>query len=182
PALNSIRIQETIATLKRELNEKQNLPDLTTGITYSIVGPTTLNGAVSQGQDALGVKVGFNLPIWFKRNKARVEAARQTERAVQVKAMDVENKITESVESILADLDQIDATVDLYSNRLIPEADQMLSSAYAAYKTGKISFLDLLDSERMVVNLRLDYEQVVAQQRIGESNLRKAVGLLEIEE
>jgi len=182
PSLNAIKIQESIATLKRELNEKQNLPDLTTGITYTVVGPTSLPGAVSSGKDPLGIKLGLNMPIWFKRNKARVESARQVERSIQIKTTDVENRVTESVESILADLDQIGATVDLYENRLIPEAEQMLSSAYAAYKTGKISFLDLLDSERMVVNLRLDYEQVVANQRIGEANLRKAVGLLEVEE
>lgn len=182
PTLQSSRIQMDIAKLKRELSQKQNLPDLTTGITYTVVGPTTLPGAVSAGKDALGIKVGLNLPIWFTRNKARVEAARQTELSIQEKNRDVENRVSESVQAILADLDKIDETIALYENRLIPEAEQMISSAYAAYKTGKISFLDLLDSERMVVNLRLDYDQVLLKQRIGEANLRKAAGLLEIEE
>ncbi|MFQ6604037.1 MAG: TolC family protein [Fidelibacterota bacterium] len=181
PLLQSSLIKKEIATVTRELSEKQNLPDLVAGVTYTVVGPTDLPGAVAAGKNALGVKIGLNLPLWLGRNKARVESARQTEEASQITTVDVGNKVTERIETILAALAQTDETVALYENRLLPEAEQMLSSAYAAYKTGKISFLDLLDSERMTVTLKLEYERVLMEQRIGEANLRKVVGLLNIE-
>lgn len=182
PALRSSVIQTNIALLKRELSQKQNLPDLTAGVTWSRVGSTDLSGGVSAGKDALGVKVGLNLPLWFGRNKARVAAARQMEQSATEQSADVRHRVTEEIRSIIADLRETRETVDLFENRLIPEAEQMLSSAFAGYKTGKISFLDLLDSERMVVNLRLDYEQVLAKQRLEEANLRKAAGQLKDED
>jgi len=58
----------------------------------------------------------------------------------------------------------------------------MLSSAYAAYETGRISFLDLLDSERMSVNLQLEYERVKSKQLIVEANLNQTIGILESQE
>lgn len=175
-------ITEEIATLKRELSEKMNYPDLTTGVTYTAVGPTDLKGAVSSGKDALGVKLGINIPLWFKRNRARVESARQMEYGSKEKTEDIENRLEEKIESLSKDLDEINETISLYKTRLIPEVDQMLSSAYAAYETGRISFLDLLDSERMAVNLELEYERVKSKQLIVEANINKTIGILNSEE
>ncbi|RMF08855.1 MAG: TolC family protein [Candidatus Neomarinimicrobiota bacterium] len=182
PMLNMSRIREEISRVQRELKERQNYPDLVAGMTYTVVGPTDLPGAVSAGKDALGVKLGLNLPLWLGRNRARVESARIHEKASQISTTDTENKIEEKVAALLADLEQIRANAALYQNRLLPEADQMLSSAFAAYKTGKISFLDLLDSERMTVNLKLDYERILKDQRIREATLRQVAGIVTDEE
>ena len=182
PEFLASMVNEEIATLKRELNEKLNYPDLTTGITYTVVGPTELGGAVSSGKDALGVKIGINLPLWFKRNRARVESARQMELSVREKTLDIKNRLEAKVESLSKDLDEINETISLYQNRLIPEVEQMLSSAYAAYETGRISFLDLLDSERMAVNLQLEFERVKSKQLIVEANLNQTIGILEPKE
>ncbi len=179
PALASAKLRTEMTTVSRELSQKQNLPDLTAGLTYSVIGPTDLPGSVSPGKDAIGVKFGLNLPVWFKRNKARVEAAKKSEQSAAVHYQDTQNRVDESIRSIVADLRETRETVALYENRLIPEAEQMQASAFAGYKTGKISFLDLLDSERMVVTLRLDYEKTLAKEKIGEANLRKAAGQLE---
>lgn len=182
PGLLVSIVSEDIATLKRELNEKMNYPDLTTGVTYTVVGPTELNGAVSSGKDALGVKLGINIPLWFKRNRARVESARQMESSTKEKTQDIKNRLDARIESISKDLDEINETITLYEDRLIPEVEQMLSSAYAAYETGRISFLDLLDSERMSVNLQLEYERVKSKQLIVEANLNQTIGILESQE
>ena len=58
----------------------------------------------------------------------------------------------------------------------------MLSSAFAAYETGKISFLDLLDSERMVVRVRLEFEAVEARRRIASARLLKDIGIINWDE
>jgi outer membrane protein TolC len=58
----------------------------------------------------------------------------------------------------------------------------MLASAFSAYETGNISFLDLLDSERMVVKVRLEYEAANASTRIASAKLLKAAGLIELKE
>jgi outer membrane protein TolC len=43
----------------------------------------------------------------------------------------------------------------LFENALIPQAEESLRSTEAAYETGQLGVLDLLDSERVLLNVRL---------------------------
>ncbi len=177
PTLRIKRSRERIAVLMKELSQRKSYPDLTAGMTYSVIGPTNLGGAVEPGKDALGVKVGLNLPIWFKRNKARVQAAAISETASRENTAATWNQIQAAIQSQVQDLTEINQTYQLYEHRLIPESKQMLASAYSAYQTGKISFLDLLDSERMTINVRLGFENVKARRTLAAAKLYNAVGL-----
>jgi len=178
PVLLRVRNNVTIANITKELAKRKNYPDLVTGVTYTSVGPTSLGGAPSAGADGLGVKVGLNLPIWLKRNKARIESSTLEIKAREETVEETLNQIEDNVRSIVKELFEIDETYNLYDKTLIQESEQMLSSAYAAYETGKISFLDLLDSERMVVRIRLDFEDIIAKKRITAAKMLEAVGLI----
>jgi len=46
-------------------------------------------------------------------------------------------------------------TVDLYKNSLIPQAEARFKASEAAYRTGQVSFLELLESERFLLNARV---------------------------
>jgi len=178
PMLQIKRSMEQMALIMTELNQKQNYPDLTAGLSYSIVGPTKLGGAVESGKDAVGVKVGLNMPIWVKRNQARVQAAEINQTASAASTAATWNQIKSTIQSQLQDLVEIEETCALYEDRLIPETKQMVGSAYSAYQTGKISFLDLLDSQRMSFNVRMEYENVKASRKIAAAKLYRAVGLV----
>lgn len=71
---------------------------------------------------------------------------------------------------------QTQKSLDLYRDRLIPEAEQTLNSAMAAYKTGSISFLDLLDSERMIVQFKLNYYKEQAAYVKAIASLESSIG------
>jgi len=178
PVLLRVRNNVEIANIRKELAKRKNYPDLITGVTYTSVGSTDLPGAPSAGADGLGVKVGLNLPIWLKRNKARIESSALEIKAREETVKETSNQIEDDVRSIVKEIFEINETYALYDKTLIQESEQMLSSAYAAYETGKISFLDLLDSERMVVRIRLDFENIIAKKRIAAAKMLKAVGLI----
>ncbi|MEE9162062.1 MAG: TolC family protein [Candidatus Neomarinimicrobiota bacterium] len=182
PLLVKARQRRQIATLRHELAVRKAYPNLVAGVTYTAVGPTELAGAVSPGGDALGIKLGLNLPLWFRGNRARVGAALSEVDAQLATIEDTWNGIERDVRSAKKQLDELQATHRLYSESLLREAEQMLSSAHAAYETDRISFLDLLDSERMVKQVRLDFEAVKADRRIARARLLRAAGLYLLEE
>lgn len=177
PLLQKQQIGEQMAMLRKELSQRKNYPDLVAGLTWSLVGDTDLAGAVEPGRDAVGVKLGVNLPIWRKRNTARTEAARINERAARLSSDETWNQIRADIQSQLRELTEIEKNYHLYQENVLPESRQMLTSAYSAYETGKISFLDLLDSERMAFNAQLEFEAVQARRTIATAKLLKAVGL-----
>ena len=165
-----------IASDQYNLARLKNYPDLTAGLTYSVVGPTDLGGAVSSGADAFGIKVGINLPLWFRKNKAKVQSASYTQKQQEELLSDTWNKIESDVLSILNEFKEISDTYKLYDESIIDEYEQMLSSAYSEYETGNISFLDLLDSVRLGVKVKLEFESIKAKQNILIAKLYQTTG------
>jgi outer membrane protein TolC len=88
----------------------------------------------------------------------------------------LENKVRAEIRDINYRLELSDRTLDLYEQGLMAQAESSLQSALASYTTGKLDFLNLLDAERMLLNLNLGYikEQASYQKQIAE--LERAVG------
>ena len=59
---------------------------------------------------------------------------------------------------------------------LIPQAEQSRDSSEAAYKTGKVTFLELLDSERVLLNIRYGYAKVKSEYLAALAGMERALG------
>ncbi len=169
-----------IASDKHKLAKLKKYPELIAGLTYSFVGPIDLGGAPSAGADALGVKVGINLPLWFKKNKARVKSASFSLQQQENLLSNIWNNIKYDILSTLKELEETKETYTIYDEQLLRETEQMLSSAYSAYETGKISFLDLLDSVRMGVKIKLEFAALQAQQNTLIAKLYQTTGIINL--
>ena len=178
PKYLKAQAQVALASNKYKLSKLKNYPDLIAGMTYSVVGPTDLGGAVSSGADAFGVKVGINIPLWFRKNKARVKSASYTQKQHEELLLDTWNKIESDILSITKELSEVEETYILYDESIVYETEQMLSSAYAAYETGKISFLDILDSVRLGVKIKLEFEGIKAMQTTLTAKLYQSAGII----
>jgi len=68
-------------------------------------------------------------------------------------------------------------TIDLYENALMPQAEQSLKSAEAGYVAGKVSFLDLLDAQRVLLKIHFGYWRAIADYAHRLADLERAVGM-----
>ncbi len=59
---------------------------------------------------------------------------------------------------------------------IIPQAEESLASAEAAYTTDRLRFLDLLDAERILFQSRLVYHRLVSDGWIALAALERAIG------
>jgi cobalt-zinc-cadmium efflux system outer membrane protein len=64
----------------------------------------------------------------------------------------------------------------LYKTALVPQAEARFNASEAGYRTGKVDFLDLLESERFLLNARV--MTVMAEGNVGMqlARLERAVG------
>ncbi len=159
------------ANYARQLAKKNYFPDFNVQATYITI--PKVNAMFSDaGKDAFSVMVGLNLPIWLGKRKAAVEQATEMQLAQQLKFDNQWNMIESEITDILFQLQTLRETLDLYEKGLLLQAESSLESALSAYKTGKLDFLNLLDAERMLLNLRLAYT-------MEQSNYFKQVAALE---
>ena len=66
--------------------------------------------------------------------------------------------------------------VDLYKTTILPQAEQSLEVTESAYQSGRIGFLELLDSERALINFQLEYYKYLSDYGRNLAHLERAVG------
>lgn len=64
----------------------------------------------------------------------------------------------------------------LFNTTLVPQTQQSLQSAEAAYSTGGLGVLDLLDSERVLLEVRLGLAQFTTDYMKSLADMERALG------
>ncbi len=163
------------------LAKKQYWPDFNLGFNYIVVGDRKdpaglLSPPEDNGKDAIGVLASINLPIWYHKLRAGVDEARLKEYRARAAYARQEDRVLFELQDAYISLESLREQLDLYRHALIPQAEQSLVSSEAAYKTGKLTFLELLDSERFLLNVRYGYAKIKSDYLIAQADMERALG------
>jgi outer membrane protein TolC len=175
PELRKARylIEKNEKSLK--LAKKNYFPDFKLMFDYIDIGAgTTANP--NDGRNSWMASIGINIPIW--RGKLR---ASEAEAAIKIEASqegykNIENKTLSSVNELFFEVKTASQEVDLYKYSLIPQAEQSLKASEVGYLAGKVDFLNLLDSERMLLQIKTGYFKAVADLGKSLAQLERVVG------
>ncbi len=164
------------------LARREYWPDVTVGAGYVYVnGRQDPAGKESpppdNGKDVYSVSVGVNLPIFRRKYDAGVLEASERFLAARESYRDLVNSVEVSVRSIGFRIGTIRNQIDLFEDALVPQAEQALRSSEAAYSTGTLGVLDLLDSERMLLDVRLGLAQLRSDYLKSLAEMERAIGV-----
>jgi outer membrane protein, heavy metal efflux system len=164
-----------------DLARKDVWPDFTIGAGFVNVGDRADAAGIAQpppdnGHNAFSVTVGLNLPI--HRDKYRADVARATDElsAARLSRADAHNEMAFAVRDQVVRLETLGEQLRLVGDVLIPQTDEALRSTEAAYETGQVGVLDLLDSERGRLDVRLVHARDTADYLIALADLERAIG------
>ncbi len=153
------------------------VPDFSIGVQYSFIGDAA--GPVSgSGDDAVGLRLGFTLPIWGHKNRAKRAEACYLERAARHEKRAATDDVMARISKVYFRLQNADRLIRLYDGSLIPQAEQALKIAEQWHDTGRDTYGRLLEARMVWLNFQLasqralvDYEQMVArlEQLVGIS-------------
>lgn len=182
-------LQALCATVEREaagvrVAKSSWYPDLTVGVDYFITGEALDPAMTGSGADPWMVSAAVNVPLWFGKNKARVNEARARERAAQYNLTDSRNNLLAYASTVMYQYRDARRQVDLYRNGLMPKAEQALNAAYTAYQSGELDFLNVLDAQRQLLDFQLAYDNAAAAAatRLAELEMLTGGELSEISE
>ena len=164
-----------------ELAKKGFWPDFTLGAGFVNVGQRNdpaglLLPPPDNGKNSFNFSIGVNLPIW--RNKYRAEELQATETLIAERRnyLHLRNEMEFSIRDQVIRLQTLLEQIELFETALIPQAETALRSTETAYTTGQLRALDLLDSERMLLDVRLINARYYADYLGALSSLERAVG------
>jgi len=158
-----------------KLAKKNYYPDFKLMFDYiDIGGGTTTN--VKDGRNSWMASIGINIPIWRKKlHAAEAEAATKL-KASQDNYKNVQNVTLSRINELFFEVKTVQEQVILYRYSLLPQAEQSLKASEVGYLAGKVDFLNLLDSERMVLLIRIGYFKTIADLGKSISKLERFVG------
>ncbi|HKW15809.1 MAG TPA: TolC family protein [Candidatus Krumholzibacteria bacterium] len=167
PDVAAAREQMGRADASRRLAKKEYIPDFMLGVDYEF-------GAGYEGWWEL--MAGVNLPIWLGKRGAMVREAEAMQKSAQYEltaaTLRSDREVREAAERARAARERYDR----FKTSILPQAEAAFSSSEAGYRSGRVQFLDYLDSERTLLETKREYASAISDMGMEMARLERAVG------
>ena len=162
--------------VRTTLARKSGLPDLTVGVDYTFTGEAMMPGVAESGDDPILLSFGLNVPLWREKYDAAVREAVARRLAVAHERGDETNRLDAAVHRAWFEHTDAQRRLALYEQTLIPRAQESLRTTLAGFRAGDASFLDLLDTERTLLEFALSSARARADRGRSLARLQMLVG------
>lgn len=127
--------------------------------------------------DFFSVNAQVSVPLWRSSKQDRLIASAKAG-ATEAKAMarDVEQEVRTKLAQAVISYEKEWETIELYRNGIIPQAEQALESARAAYQLDRLDFLSLLSNEITLLQYELELEMAVFRRRSLYAEIESLTG------
>ncbi|HBA82887.1 MAG TPA: hypothetical protein DCZ95_02220 [Verrucomicrobia bacterium] len=166
PEIAAARTRLEQSGLTRSLMRKEYLPDLRAGFEYREL----------PDENMAMFMVGVDLPIWLNKNAAGVRESVRQAAAAQAAFEAAQRAATFDVRDAWFKLHNAQRTVELYEKELLPQAELRFRASEAGYRAGQVDFIDLLESERFLLNARLMLAMAEGNVGMQSARLERAMG------
>ena len=146
------------------LAKKSVFPDFTAAIT-------------KRGLGLWDLMLSFTVPLWYwtKQKYEIKEAVANLEEAEAAYAAMTNKALAETKERFIRTRTAYNK-ISLYKQNLLPLLESSIASSQSAYQSGKGDFMALLDSQRMLIDTRLEYYRAVAEFNMAVADLERETG------
>ena len=165
-----VQKQEKAVSLAR----KDYLPDFNVGVDY---GFRENSPAGIKRSDFFTTFIQLNLPIWFNSKQApkvREEQARQS--AAQNAYQAAWNELSAAVKDRTNKLERLNQQIKLYSQGIMPQAQQAANASLSAYQVGSLEFARLVQNQIAVYEAELKFQEYLKDFEENWADLEILVG------
>ncbi len=114
---------------------------------------------------------------WTKgKHDYEIEEALAERRVAKANLAAMKNMALFEVREASAKLDAALKSVSIYRDGLLPQTEQSFQAAVAAYQTGGVNFMTLLDAQRTIRDVRMGYYKALVDYEQSRADLERAVG------
>ncbi|MEZ5352901.1 MAG: TolC family protein [Bryobacteraceae bacterium] len=184
--LNRAEVQAALIQIERDekrvhLAKRSYWPDVTIGAGFiNVAGRQDAAGVMNppeqNGKNIYSVSAGVNIPIRRRKYDAAILEAAEDQIASRESYRDVLNNVEASIRATGFRIGTLSEQIALFEKTLLPQAEQALRSTEIAYSTGTLGVLELLDSERVLLQVRLGLAQYQSDFMKSLAEMERAIG------
>ncbi len=165
--IRAAQVQVERYELEKKLMTKEFVPDYKIGLEYRDIG---------NSDDMVMFTVSVDWPVWGLKNRAGVREAEKMQASSQAAREAAERQSAFDVQDAHFKVLTAQRTLDLYRHELIPQAEARFHASEAGYQTGKVDFMDLLESQRFLLSARVMAQMAEGDVGVQSARLERAIG------
>ncbi|MBI4375894.1 MAG: TolC family protein [Elusimicrobia bacterium] len=120
--------------------------------------------------------LGLSIPLWFWKPAAMIGEA-SSERDMSQAELEAMRLMTLSeLHGAFVRAQTARRLAEIYDTSVLPQAEAALKVAESGYQAEKISFLELLDAQRSLLNFRIEYYQYLSEHQMRVAELERILG------
>lgn len=151
------------------LAKKSFFPDLMAGLVQ--------RGIASGGIGPWDLMVSFSAPFWFwTKQRYEVKEAIANLEEAQAAYQGMKNKALFETKDLAKKIEIAVNKINLYKSSLIPILESSIEVSLADFRSGKGDFMTFLDTQRMLIDTKMDYYKAVVEYNMNLADLERAVG------
>lgn len=157
PVLRQMQADVRRGEAMLDLARTSRVPDFTVGIEADVkANPIMWRPTAS-----------MTLPIWRDKIEAEIAAAQAEKRSAEARLSAEQIAIAAELASLLYLYRESGRNEALFGSALLPKAQQSLDAARSGYVTGRSTFLDVIDAQRVLLEFELSAIEARAQRELA---------------
>ena len=181
PEVRSARLRIESGGHAVRLAQRRYQPDFTVGVAWgNVLGrrddPGRANPPPDNGRDTYSLTFGASIPVFRSSYQAGVQEATARLSAAEEAYRDAVNRVAFAVRSTGFRITTIEGQLALFERALLPQAEQALRTTEEAYSGGVTGVLELLDSEEVLLDVRLGLARLQGDYMKALADMERAIG------
>lgn len=121
--------------------------------------------------------LGVAIPLWFHKQVFGVKEMKAELEGLAAEYKMKENMVLFDIRDAYARAQANIKLIELYETAFIPQAEQTVQAALKGYESRSADFLNLLDSQRMLIEFKIEHYEAILELRLALADLERAVGM-----
>ena len=167
PEVQAAQTQIERYELEKDLMKKEFMPDYKLGLEYR---------DIAASDNMVMFSVSVDLPIRRAKYRAGVREAEKMRASSEAALESAKRRSALDVQDAHFKWVTAQRTLTLYRAELIPQAVARFNASEAGYRTGKVDFMDLLESERFMLGAKMMAAMTEGAVGMQAARLERAVG------
>ncbi len=181
PEVRSARLRIESNERAMRLARRRYRPDFSIGLAWGSVldrrdDPGRSDPPPDNGRDTYSLTLGASIPVFRSSYDAGMREAAARLSAAEEEYRDAVNEVAFAVRSTAFRLTTIEGQLALFERALLPQAEQALRATEEAYSAGVTGVLELLDSESVLLDVRLGLARMRADYMKALADMERAIG------
>ena len=181
PEVRSARLRIESNERAMRLARRRYRPDFSIGLAWGSVldrrdDPGRSDPPPDNGRDTYSLTLGASIPVFRSSYDAGMREAAARLSAAEEGYRDAVNEVAFAVRSTAFRLTTIEGQLALFERALLPQAEQALRATEEAYSAGVTGVLELLDSESVLLDVRLGLARMRADYMKALADMERAIG------